>query len=157
MDFDLIAAIVGGLAGTATMTALMMMAPRMGMPKMDMPALLGSMFGAPGNKAMGLGMHLMMGVVFGLVYAMLFNVITGPNIVALGALFGIGHWAMAGLTLGMMPMLHAGIKSGQVQAPGVYMTRLGGMMGFVGGLMGHVVFGLVVGLVYGLVTGNFSA
>jgi hypothetical protein len=54
-------------------------------------------------------------------------------------------------------MLHAGIKSGQVQAPGVHMTRLGGMLGFVGGLMGPITFGLAVGLVYGLITGNFSA
>lgn len=46
MDFDLAAAVVGGLVGTAVMTVLMSMAPMMGMPRMDMPALLGSMFGA---------------------------------------------------------------------------------------------------------------
>lgn len=156
MDFDLVAAIAGGLVGTAAMTLLMTMAPMMGMPKMDMPALLGSMFGAPGSRLLGLLMHFMMGTVFGLVYAALFTAVTGTSIILLGALFGVIHWLVVGLMTGMMPMMHAGIRSGQVQAPGVYMTRLGGIMGFVGGLVGHIVFGLVVGLVYGLITGDFS-
>lgn len=156
MDFDLVAAVAGGLAGTAVMTVLMTLAPMMGMPKMNMPALLGSMFGAPGSRALGLLMHFMMGTVFGLVYAVLFTVVTGPSIIVLGLLFGVVHWLIVGLMTGMMPMMHAGIKSGQVQAPGIYMTNLGGMLGFAGGLMGHVVFGLVVGLIYGLITGDFS-
>lgn len=153
MDFNGVAAIVAGLAGTAVMTMLMTMAPQMGMPTMDMPALLGSMFGAPGNKTLGLVMHFMMGVVFALIYAALFTTVTGTSIILLGAVFGVAHWLVVGLMTGMMPMLHAGIKSGQVQAPGIYMTGLGGMMGFAGGLLGHVVFGLVVGLVYGLISG----
>jgi hypothetical protein len=149
--------VVRGLVGTAAMTVLMMMAPMMGMPKMDIPALLGSMFGAPGSKPLGLLMHFMMGTIFGLIYAVLFTAVTGPSIILLGLFFGIVHWLIVGLMIGMMPMIHAGIKSGQVKAPGAYMTQLGGMMGFIGGLMGHVLFGLVVGLVYGLITGNFSA
>ena len=157
MNFDLVAAIVGGFAGIAVMTVLMTMAPTMGMPKMDMPALLGSMFGAPGNKSLGFLMHIMMGTLFGLVYAALFTVVTGPSIILLGVSFGVVQWLVVGLMTGMVPMMHAGIKAGQVEAPGVYMTNLGGMLGFVGGLMGHVVFGAVVGLVYGLITGNFSA
>jgi hypothetical protein len=57
---------------------------------------------------------------------------------------------------GMMPMMHAGIRSGDVPAPGLYMKKLGGMMGFIGGLMGHIVFGLVIGIVYGLLAGGFG-
>lgn len=153
MDLNVIAAVVAGLVGTAVMTILMIVAPQMGMPKMDMPALLGSMFGAPGNKTLGLVMHFMMGIVFAVIYAALFSTIAGTSIILLGALFGVAHWLVVGLMTGMMPMLHVGIKSGQVQAPGIYMTGLGGMLGFVGGLMGHIVFGLVVGLVYGLFGG----
>jgi hypothetical protein len=157
MDFDLVAAIGAGLAGTAVMTVLMTLAPMMGMPKMDMPAVLGSMFGAPGSKLLGLVMHFMMGTIFGLVYAVLFTAITGPSIILLGVLFGVIHWLVVGLMTGLTPMFHAGIRSGKVLAPGIYMTNLGGILGFVGGLMGHIVFGLVVGLVYGLITGDFSA
>jgi hypothetical protein len=57
---------------------------------------------------------------------------------------------VAGLVMGMIPMVHAGIKSGEVQVPGLWMTNNGGRMAFVGGLMGHLVFGLVVALIYNL-------
>mgnify|MGYP001375512834 CR=1 FL=1 len=156
MELNIIGAVISGLVATAVMTGMMMMAPMMGMPKMDMPALLGSMFGAPGNKMMGLAMHFMMGVVFAVIYAALFGAVAGTNIILLGVIFGVGHWFIVGLMTGMMPMMHAGIRSGDVPAPGIYMTNLGGMMGFIGGLIGHVVFGLVVGIVYGLVSGGFG-
>lgn len=156
MELNLVAAVIGGFVATIIMTGIMMMAPTMGMPKMDMPALLGSMFGAPGSKLLGLVMHYMMGIIFGIIYAVLFGVVAGTNIILLGLIFGIVHWLIVGLMTGMMPMMHAGIRSGDVPAPGIYMTNLGGMMGFIGGLMGHVAFGLVVGIVYGLVTGGFG-
>ena len=156
MEFDLIGAIASGAVATAVMTAMMMMAPMMGMPQMDMPALLGSMFGAPGNKMMGLMMHFMMGIVFAVIYAVLFDAVTGTNIILLGGVFGVAHWFIVGLMTGMMPVMHAGIRSGDVAAPGIYMTNLGGIQAFIGGLMGHVVFGLVVGIVYGLITGSFG-
>ncbi len=157
MDFNLVAAIVGGLVATTVMTGLMMMAPKMGMPKMDMPGLLGSMMSVPGNKGLGFLTHFMMGIVFGIIYAVLFTAVTGSNIILIGAAIGVVHWLVVGLMTGMMPIMHAGIKSGQVQAPGIYMMQLGGLMGFVGGLMGHVVFGLVFSLLYGLIIGDFSA
>lgn len=151
MALDLVGAIVGGLAGIVAMTALMMMTPKMGMPEMDMPRLLGSMFGAPGSKAVGMAMHFMAGVVFAIVYGLLFTLFPGSSVILLGLVFGIVHWLIAGLMIGvMMPMMHAGVKSGDVPAPGLYM---GGMKAFVGGLMGHILFGVVVGLVYGLIAG----
>lgn len=156
MPFNLVAAIIAGLVSTLVISAMMAMGPRMGMPEMDMPAMLGSMFGAPPNKALGWVMHLMLGALFAIVYALLFPVV-GGNIIALGAVFGVAHWLVVGLVMGMMPMMHAGIRSGEVAEPGVYMLRQGGAMGFVGGLMGHIVYGLVVGIVYGLVAGGFAA
>lgn len=152
MDFNLVGAVISGVIATAVMTVMMTMAPRMGMPKMDMPGLLGSMFGAPGNKMMGLVMHFMMGIVFAIVYAILFSTISDPSIIVLGVIFGVVHWLIAGFMTGMMPMMHQGIKSGEVSAPGMYMNSMG-MMGFVGGLMGHMVFGLVVGIVYQAIAG----
>lgn len=153
MELDIAMALVGGLVATGVMTLVMIMAPQMGMPKMDMPGLLGSMFGAPGNRLMGLGMHFMMGAIFGVIYAVLFDAISDADIVTLGVIFGIVHWFIAGAMTGMMPMMHAGIKSGDVPAPGIFMTNIGGMMGFVGGMMGHIVFGLVFALVYQALAG----
>ena len=157
MPLNIVAAVAAGLVGTAVMTLIMMVAPMMGMPKMDIPGLLGSMFGAPGSKTMGTIMHFIMGVIFAIVYTVLFSVITGLNVVLLGIVLGVVHWLVVGLVMGMMPMMHAGIKSGDVAAPGLYMSGSGGLMGFVGGLMGHIVFGPVVGLVYRLIAGGFGA
>lgn len=150
MELNLIIAIISGFIGTAVMTLMMMMAPKMGMPKMDMPALLGSMFGAPGNYLMGLAMHFMMGMIFGVGYAVLFSIVPSFNLITLGILFGIAHWLVAGTMTSMMPLVHSGIRSGDVAAPGLFMTNLGGLMGFIGGLMGHVVFGVVVAATYQL-------
>ncbi len=142
-------AIVAGLAGTIVMSMVMAMAPLMGMPKMDIVGMLGSMFAKDGNTALGWMMHLMMGIVFALMYAVLWSLHIGAATLVFGALFGIGHWLIAGLIMGGVPMAHAGVKAGAVQAPGVYMMNNGGIMAFMGGLIGHVVYGLVVALVYG--------
>jgi uncharacterized membrane protein YagU involved in acid resistance len=131
------------------MSMVMAMAPLMGMPKMDIVGMLGSMFTKDGNTALGWMMHLMMGIIFALMYAVLWSLHIGAATLVFGALFGIGHWLIAGLIMGGVPMVHAGVKAGTVQAPGVYMMNNGGIMAFMGGLIGHVVYGLVVALVYG--------
>lgn len=146
---NIVGAIVAGLAGTAVMTMMMNMAPKMGMPKMDIVGMLSTMFDKNGNKMMGMGMHLMMGVVFAIIYALLWGD-NAPTVLG-GALFGAVHWLISGLMMGGMSMMHAGVKAGTVEAPGMYMMNNGGMMAFMGGLMGHIVFGIVVALVYGLI------
>jgi len=50
--------------------------------------------------------------------------------------------------MAVIPTVHAGIKSGDVEVPGMWMINQGGMLSFVGGLMGHMIFGLVLALVY---------
>lgn len=147
---NIIGAIVAGLVGTIVISMVMMMAPKMGMPKMAIWEMLGAMFSPDGNVALGWAMHLMMGVVFGLVYAVLWTAGIGSVSLVSGLIFGIIHWLVVGLMMGGMPMMHAGIKAGSVSAPGVFMLHNGGMMGFMGGLIGHAIFGVVVALVYGL-------
>ena len=147
---NIIGAIVAGLVGTIIISMVMMMAPKMGLPKMAIWEMLGAMFSPDGNVALGWAMHLMMGIVFGLIYAALWAAGLGSVSVVSGLIFGIVHWLVAGLMMGGMPMMHAGIKAGAVSAPGVFMLKNGGLMGFMGGLMGHAIFGVVVALVYGL-------
>ncbi|MBI3958581.1 MAG: hypothetical protein HY328_07215 [Chloroflexi bacterium] len=147
---NVIGAIVAGLAGTIVMSMLMAVAPMMGMPKMDIVGILGSMFSKQGNTMIGWVMHLIMGIIFGLIYALLWNSGIGTATLVGGLIFGVVHWLVVGLMMGGVPMMHAGVKAGTVKAPGIYMMNNGGMMAFVGGLVGHAVFGLVVGLVYGL-------
>ena len=147
---NVLGAIAAGIVGTIVMTMVMMIAPKMGMPKMDIAGTLGSMFSAEGNRTVGMVMHFMMGIVFGIVYALLWNAGIGTVSLLWGAIFGAVHWLITGVMMGGVSMMHAGVKAGMVNAPGVYMTNNGGMMAFTGGLIGHVIFGLVVALVYGL-------
>lgn len=146
---NILGAIVAGLAATAIFTMVMVMAPKMGIPKMDIVGMLGSMLGRE-NRLLGWMMHAMMGVIFGLSYAFLWSQGFGAATWVWGLIFGAVHWLIVGVIMGMIPMVHVGIKSGAVQEPGLWMTNNGGMMAFVGGLIGHLVFGLVVALVYNL-------
>ena len=147
---NVLGAIIAGIVGTIVMTMVMVMAPKMGMPKMDIVGMLGSMFSAESNRMVGMIMHLMMGVVFAIVYALLWNAGIGAVNLMWGAIFGAVNWLISGMMMGGMSMMHAGVKAGTVKAPGVFMMNNGGMMAFMGGLVGHVIFGLVVALVYGL-------
>jgi hypothetical protein len=147
---NILAAIISGIVGTIGISVVMAVAPMMGMPKMDIVGLLSTMFGKP-NRILGWMMHMMMGVVFALIYAFLWSIGIGSPNWLFGLIFGAVHWLIVGVTMAMIPLMHAGIKSGDVDPPGLWMTNQGGMMAFLGGLMGHMIFGLIVALVYVLI------
>ena len=147
---NVLSAVISGILGTLAISMVMAVAPKMGMPKMDIVDMLSTMFGKP-NKVMGWMMHLMMGVVFALVYAFLWSIGIGSAGWLSGLIFGAEHWMIVGLMMAAIPIMHVGIKNGDVEAPGLWMTKQGGMLSFVGGLMGHMIFGLVVALVYGII------
>lgn len=149
---NIVGAIVAGLAGTVVISILMAMGPKMGLPKMAIWEMLGTMFGKDGNVGLGWVAHFMMGVIFAIVYAALWATGIGSVSALSGLVFGVVHFLIAGVMMGGMPMLHAGIKAGTVQSPGVLMLN-SGVMGFMGGLVGHAVYGLVVALVYGAFVG----
>jgi uncharacterized membrane protein YagU involved in acid resistance len=124
--------VVGGLAGTAAMTVLMLMAPAMGLPPMNIGKMLGSVMG--GVVVLGWSAHFMIGVVLAIVYAALFaSRLPGPPVVR-GAAYSLLPWLMAQLVV--MPMMGAGLFSGSAVVAGA-------------SLMGHLVYGAVLGLVYG--------
>ncbi len=133
--------VIAGIAGTIVLTLVMKMAPKMGMPEMNIVGMLSTMFGKP-NMMMGWAMHFVAGIVFAYLYTLVGG---GPASVGSAALYGAVHWLVVGLMMGVgVPMMHAGIKAGDVEAPGMYMTNKGGMMSFVGGLIGHILFALTV-------------
>jgi uncharacterized membrane protein YagU involved in acid resistance len=145
---NILSAVIAGVVASLVFSIILAMAPKMGMPKMDIVSLLGSMFSAKTNLALGWMMHLMMGIVFALIYAFLWSSgISGATWLG-GLIFGAVQWLAVGVVMGMMPMMHVGIKSGAVQAPGMWMTNNGGVMAFMGGLVGHMIFGIVIALVY---------
>ncbi len=124
-------AIVGGLSATVVMTALMLMAPAMGLPPMNIGAMLGSVMG--GSLVLGWMAHFVIGTVLAVIYAAVFATrLPGPGFVR-GALYGLAPWILAQLVV--MPMMGAGPFGGSFGAA-------------LGSLMGHLVYGAVLGAVY---------
>lgn len=126
--------IVAGLVATAVMTVVGLMAPYMGLPKMNPAEMLSGMMGVP--LMIGYLMHCMIGVIFAASYVYLFNPTVHINSKLLnGALFGLAVFVFAQLMMlligMMMPMPEMGDK----------------MLMMVGSLIGHLVFGIVVALV----------
>lgn len=128
--------LLGGIVATGVMTAVMMIAPMMGMPKMSPPALLAMMMGVP----IGIGwlMHFMIGITFALSYAFLFiNVVNKIRTNALkGVIFGFAAFVFAQVAMAVMGAMFGG------------MPPMQGSMALVmiGSLMGHIIFGIVVAL-----------
>lgn len=151
MDFALGSALLAGLAGTAAMTVVLSMAPAMGI-RMDMPAMLGTMFlplGAPA-RLLGLAIHFMMGAAFFLVYAAIFDAAgLEESVAGWGALFGLVHGLIAGMAMGMMPAMHPRMADGPgaVPRPGFFGVRLGAMAPVAIVLL-HALYGAVGGAVY---------
>ncbi len=116
-------AILAGLVATAVMTVLMYLGKAMGMP-MDMPRMLGLTFTAPDSTspvyALGLMAHLMMGVSFAFVYAVLFDLLGVDANWLWGAVHGAVHGVIVGMAFGMMPAMHPRMGPGEVLAgPGM--------------------------------------
>ncbi len=166
MAFEVVPALVAGLAGTLVMTAMMTMGASAGMTRMPpMPLVMGSMMTGDPRKALRLGAmihYLVLGtIVFGLLYAALFmwfdsaSVLTG---VAIGAVHGL---VVGAIGMPMMPAMHprmsessegppADTSTGTVvlSAPG-FLGLSWGSMTPVGLIAGHVVYGLIVAIAYG--------
>jgi hypothetical protein len=145
---DVFGAIIAGMAGTVVISIILLMAPRMGMPEMDIVGMLGTMFNKEGSPTLGWIMHFMMGIIFAVIYAALWTAGIGAPTPLWGLIFGAVHWLFSGLMMGVVPMMHAGVRAGTVEAPGIFMSNSGGVMAFMGGLIGHMLYGLTVALVY---------
>ena len=131
MNFTLKRAMVAGVVGTAAMTGLMLAAPMMGMPPMNIGEMLASRMG--GLVALGWAAHFMIGIVLAVVYAAVFATrLPGPG-AARGAAFALVPWLMAQMIV--MPMMGMGVFSGSALMAG-------------GSLMGHLLYGAVMGGVY---------
>jgi hypothetical protein len=134
MELDVARAIVAGLVGTAVMTAVMYMGRLMNM-RMDMPMMIGTMFLRRGQAAWALGLmiHFMMGAIFFLIYAVLFDVLAiETGIVGWAGVFGLVNGALAGMTMAMMPAMHPRMATAggfedeeQVSNPGVFALNMG--------------------------------
>lgn len=143
-------AIVWGIVATVAFTAFSMMGSRMGMTRMDLLELLGSIFvspGTPASKATGLIVHSMNGAVLAIAWAYGAALLDAPANWWTGAVWGVVLWVLALLMLTSMGAVHPAIRRGQVQDPGPAATNFGKLTP-VASLLGHLVYGVVLGWLY---------
>lgn len=152
MEFDLLQALVAGLVATVAMTIMMYGAPVMGMPRMDIATMLGSMTGVlrgPAAFGVGMVMHFLNGtVIFPLIFAAAAQGLAEDLTVVWGLAWGALLFVLANAV--MMPMLglvHAEVKAGRMSAPG-FLALNWGMLVPLGSLLGHLLYGLVLGGLY---------
>ncbi len=155
MDFP--ATIWAGLVGGGVMVVILYMGIGM-MPsqmKMNLLYLLGSMMVKQKVMAYMAGamIHAMMSIAFALAHVGVFEALDVDSyLLAWGLLFGLVHYLVVGMALGMIPMMHPRIRSGDIQAPGAYALSYPKMTA-AGFLMLHLLFGLLVGGFYDLFGG----
>jgi len=152
MEFEPGWAALAGLIGGAVMAALLYMGilllPRQ--MKMNLFAMLGTMVLPAGAAAflMGAMMHAVMSVGFGLIHGAVFAAADIDSAeAAWGLLFGLVHWAVVGMALGMLPLMHRRMRDGEIDKPGFYALNFPPMT-VIGFLMLHLVFGVIVGALY---------
>ena len=128
-------AVTAGIVGTVAMTFLMIIAPVMGMPEMNIGRMLSSFMGVP--LALGWLAHFMIGSGLAVVYVYGFaQKLTGEGWIR-GAIYSLIPWLMAQIVVN--PMMGAGIFASATPAPFAMVM---------GSLMGHLVYGAVLGAVY---------
>jgi uncharacterized membrane protein YagU involved in acid resistance len=148
-----------GLAATIVLTSLTIAAQSMGLTRIDMPFILGTMF-TPNRdraKAIGLGAHIINGWLFAIVYALVFENLHAASWwigAILGAMQGM---FIAVVVLPALPGLHPRMVSDfrgpeparLLEPPGYFTTNYGFKTPFVL-LFAHLVYGGVLGMLYTL-------
>lgn len=146
-----------GFAATVVLTTLMAGSQGMGLTRMNIPYMLGTMLTPSRDRAkvVGVSLHLLNGWVFSLVYVAAFHAWGGPAWWK-GACIGFVHAAFV-LAVGMpaMPGLHprmAGEQRGptvvrQLEPPG-FLALHYGVRTPVSVVLAHVAFGVILGALY---------
>lgn len=148
--------IVWGLSATIVLTTIMAAAKPLGLSRVDIPFLLGTMFTNNRNKAPFLGLlsHIAIGWFFALLYAAVFET-SGINNWWFGMLIGFVHGSFV-LSVGLQAlsafhprMAHpyqGPTPTKQLQPPGFFALNYG---------KGTPLVTLLAHLIYGAILGNF--
>jgi hypothetical protein len=148
-------AVAGGFVGTLVLTSMLRAASELGLSRMDLPFLLGTVFFADRvrAKALGYALHFLAGQVFALAYFGVFVAIDTSGFV-IGALFGLLHGVFAGTALVnvLLPVFHprmgtplsAADSRPLLEPPGFLMLNYGRRTPVVS-LLAHIAYGAIVG------------
>jgi uncharacterized membrane protein YagU involved in acid resistance len=149
--------LIWGFAATVILTTVMAASQGVGMTRMNIPYLLGTMFTPNRDRAkpLGVAVHLLNGWAFSLIYVAAFHMWSGPTWWK-GALIGLVHAAFV-LAAGMpaLPGLHPRMASeqrgptvvDQLEPPG-FLALHYGVQTPISVVVAHVAFGIVLGIFY---------
>jgi uncharacterized membrane protein YagU involved in acid resistance len=149
--------LIWGLAGTTVLTTLLAVSQGIGLTRMSIPYLLGTMLTPDRDRGrlVGIAIHLINGWIFSLIYVVAFHAWGGPTWWK-GAAIGLVHGSFVlAVALPILPAMHPRMAS-EVQGPTVVrQLEPPGFLGLHYGtgtpvttLVAHVVFGLVLGTFY---------
>ncbi|HET8565854.1 MAG TPA: hypothetical protein VFL77_05210 [Solirubrobacterales bacterium] len=148
-------AVAGGFVGTLVLTTALRAAGELGLTRMDLPFLLGTIVTSDRSraKALGYAMHFAAGLLFALIYFGIFAAI-GHSGWLLGALFGLLHGLFAGTALVnvLLPVVHprmgtpfsAAADRPLLEAPGFMMLNYGRRTPLAT-ILAHIAYGTIVG------------
>ena len=149
--------ILWGFAATLVLTTIMAASKHLGMTRMDLPFMLGTMFSANRNKTSSMGFlaHLIMGWIFSLIYGAAFES-TGLANWWFGLVIGFIHAAVV-LSVGLeiLNFLHPRMArpfqgptpTRQLQPPGFLALHYGRGTPLVT-LLAHLIYGMILGTFY---------
>lgn len=146
-----------GFLATLVLTTIMSGSQGLGLSRMSIPFMLGTMFTPSRDRAhaVGFGAHVVNGWIFALLYALVFESL-GRAGWWLGGLLGIGHGAIVLLVLmPLLPGLHPRMASEHqgpeptrnLEPPGFLALNYGRRAPLMT-LVAHLVYGLILGAFY---------
>lgn len=148
-----------GFLATLVMTLAMTGSQGLGLSRMSLPFILGTMVTPDVTRARILGMvlHLAIGIVFAFLYGAVFEALAMANW-WLGLILGTGHgFVMLMLLLPLLPGLHPRMASEttgpdptrNLEPPGFLALNYGRRTPLMG-MVGHLVYGVILGSFYEL-------
>jgi hypothetical protein len=146
-----------GFAATVVLTALTIAAQSLGLTRIDIPFILGTMFTADRDRAkvIGLVVHLINGWIFALVYGLFFEN-THRATWWFGALIGVMQGVIVVVAiLPLLPGVHPRMVSDfrgpeptrLLEPPGFLATNYGRMTPVVT-ILAHAIYGAIIGAFY---------
>jgi hypothetical protein len=149
------ATLAGGFIGTIVLTSSLRLAQEIGVTRMDIPLLLGTVFTANRSRANAIGyaVHFVNGLLFALLYYVIFRAVGHA-----GWLFGLGLGAVHALFAGgalvgvLLPVVHPRMgtpwsdaeETPLLEPPGFLLENYGPRTA-IGNLAAHLAYGAIVG------------
>jgi hypothetical protein len=149
------AALAGGFVGTIVLTSSLRFAQEIGLTRMDIPLLLGTVFTSNRSRAnlIGYAVHFVNGLLFALLYYLVFRAVGHA-----GWLFGLALGAVHALFAGgalvsvLLPAVHPRMgtpwsdaeETPLLEPPGFLLENYGSRTA-IGNLGAHLLYGAIVG------------